>query len=100
MNPLDLIPEIGVGKRYLWRSSLIECLCPQCGANQGNSKGDFTIEVIILSPTIDAELPVYCQNCGHITPSAELEGWYNVKSLDNGELGSVPYTQLEEIEED
>ncbi|KKL56340.1 hypothetical protein LCGC14_2246350 [marine sediment metagenome] len=96
--PEDLIPTIEIGKKYLWKSSPIELLCPTCRVNEGNSMGDFTFECIVLSPTKD----FICNSCN--VKRSSPEGWYNVRALDNGELGSVPYTQLEplskEIEEE
>jgi len=96
MSVEDLIPEIVIGKKYLWKSFPIESECPSCGANLGNSTGEFEYEVFILDTAIGFARPHYCYKCGIQLP--DIEGWYAVSTLF-GRIGCVPYTQLEEIEE-
>ncbi len=90
-----MVPVIEIGKRYLWKSCPIELLCEYCGVNLGNSFGDSTIEVIVLKPTSDNS--AHCTKC-HNDWNGSREGWFTVMAIENGEFGSVPYTQLHRIE--
>ena len=90
-----LIPEIEIGKKYLWRSSPIELLCDTCGANRGNGRGDFAIECTVIET---GNTRSRCKSCGAIHEL--MEGWHWVKAVEGEEVGYVPYTQLEEIKEE
>ncbi len=96
-----LIPEIVIGEKYLWTSFPIEFLCPECGINMGNGRGDYqNLTCIVLDTTSNYKRCGACYSCKRQWLASELEGWYVIRLLDNSEVGVVPYTQLTPLEEE
>ncbi|KKM47411.1 hypothetical protein LCGC14_1558590 [marine sediment metagenome] len=99
----NLIPEIEIGRKYLFIPRLIESTCPHCGKNDGKAESsDGTpFEVRVIDTAKDFKETTYCDNCKKPTDSGQKEGWYAVQRLSPPfDYGSVPYTQLEEIKEE
>lgn len=94
---MQLIPEIVIGKRYLWRVGITENVCPECGHISG-SKSEFLgqeLEVIIDRPATPT-FTLLCI-CGSVIYKGDSSGWYRCTRVDD-EIGMfVPYTQLTEI---
>lgn len=105
MTP-SLIPEIVIGKKYRWRARLIEMVCPKCGYNAGMKyDGSYAEMIVEIVSTQDEFIKKYgvhpnCHHCGELV-FLNWEGWYAVKYPGTmlGNVGVVPYTQLEEIAE-
>lgn len=106
----SLIPEIEIGKKYLWKSCPIEDCCPSCGINNGlrkHGRGDLEVYVIdsvshFYQERPESEFP-RCSHCGYIYTIEALEGWYFFEGTSFlsrlvANYGCAPYTQLHPIE--
>ncbi len=97
---MNLIPEIEIGKKYLWRVKPIEDVCKKCGLITGEASNGHINIVLILDPSYSSRYQ--CERCGFVS---EIEqGWYCCQVLSGdgnvGVVAVVPYTLLEEIPEE
>lgn len=86
-----LIPEIEIGKHYLWIIKPIELTCEYCGYIYHSMADGEQVMVFIQGKTSPDER-IYCSNCG-VSTTLKYEGWYDVMDSD-GILWTAPYTQL------
>ncbi len=91
---MNLIPEIVIGKKYLWRGAVQERVCPGCGYIPGsNSVGQQMVVTVVSVPAY-----IRCFKCG--ARRYDIEGYYScIPQNSRGQYQGIPYTQLEEIEE-
>ncbi len=91
---MQLIPAIEIGKKYLWREKPTEDACPRCGNVTGQAVN--VPEIVTVSQLLLGD-QAECESCHLKRPFTE--GWYGVEDK-YGNRWAVPYTQLEEIQEE
>jgi len=88
----NLIPEIEIGKKYLWRGGTMELQCPYCQCWFGSDYNGHE-EIVEIEGTLEDLGPGYCRKCLRIL--GDYPGFY-VCSTSKG-YSALPYTQLEEL---
>ena len=96
---LNLIPEIEIGKKYLWRPQPTELVCPNCNEPFWSEIQSNSREILIMFKTNQSGLSVYCDVCSALLDMT-LDGWYSGTIGGGRLLYVVPSTQLEEIKEE
>lgn len=93
MTLSDLIPEIEIGKQYLWRMRAMEFICSNCGHMAG-SESEGQEHIVTIEGRVEDYGYMECAKCGYGMP-INYSGWYTC--WVDGVLWGVPYTQLEEV---
>ncbi|KKL82238.1 hypothetical protein LCGC14_1986820 [marine sediment metagenome] len=91
---MSLIPKIVIGEKYVFRHNTIEAVCPHCGYILGSKREPYE-QIVTVTGNANG---MCCSECFGLLPS---EGWYAVDAKTRiGTTLCVPYTQLEEIQEE
>ncbi|KKL12591.1 hypothetical protein LCGC14_2534250 [marine sediment metagenome] len=93
---MNLIPDIEIGKKYLLRYRPYERICPHCKALLGTTVPPFEKVVTVIAGPPGHFVCGICDQ-----PIGDAEGYYLLNiTAPSGRPFAVPYTQLEEIEEE